>query len=170
MTRRVGWDELLFATLLAAGLLTVGLPPLPPVGLRVSAALSIGLGALAGALLFQALAGAHARPPSRARVAGLVGVRGALLAGRAGVEEVAWRGFLLGALVPPLGRAGALGVTSLAFALAHAGVRGRMRIVHMLTGGVFGGLYLASGRLATAVAAHVVYNALVVTAARGEAP
>jgi membrane protease YdiL (CAAX protease family) len=93
-----------------------------------------------------------------------------VLAGRAAVEELAWRGFLLGALAAPLGLAGALGVTSAAFALAHAGVRGRMRLVHVLTGGVFGGLYLASGRLAAAVAAHVVYNALVVTAAPADKP
>jgi membrane protease YdiL (CAAX protease family) len=165
-TRRAGWNELLFATLLAAGLLTVGLPPLPAIGLRVSAGLSAAIGALAGALLFCALAGTRARRPARERMRGLLGAAGLLLVGRASAEEVAWRGFLLGALVPPLGRAGALGLTSVAFALAHAGVRGRMRLVHVLTGSVFGGLYLASGRLGAAVAAHVVYNGLVVTARR----
>ncbi|HVV57092.1 MAG TPA: CPBP family intramembrane glutamic endopeptidase [Gaiellaceae bacterium] len=161
--RRAGWEELFFAALLAAGVVSVGLPPVGPALLRLPAAPAVALGAAAGGLLFRALAGP--RVPTL-RLAPLAGRRGAVLAARAAVEEVAWRGFLLGALAAPLGPLAALGVTSAAFAWAHGGIRGRMRLVHVLTGGVFGGLYLSSGRLASAVAAHVVYNGLVVAACR----
>jgi membrane protease YdiL (CAAX protease family) len=163
-TSRPRPDELLFASLLLTGLVTVGLPPLSGLGLRLPLWLWLAGGSLAGTALFCALAGARARPPSGAAMRALAGRRGALLAGRAAVEEVAWRGFLLGGLAAPLGWAAALGVTSAAFALAHGNAHGRLRLVHVLTGGVFGGLYLAGGRLASAVAAHIVYNGLVVAA------
>lgn len=165
--RRAGWEELFFAALLAAGAVTVGLPPVGAAVLGLPAAPAVALGAVAGAGLFRVLAGP--RVPAL-RPAPLAGPRGVVLAGRASVEEVAWRGFLLGALVPPLGPLAALGVTSVAFALAHGAAGGRLRLVHVLTGGVFGGLYLSSGRLASAVAAHVVYNGLVVAARRPPGP
>jgi membrane protease YdiL (CAAX protease family) len=154
-------DELLFASLLVTGLATVGLPPLPDPGLRLPLGIWVATGTLVGAALFCTLAGTRARPPSGAGLRALAGGRGAVLAGRAALEEVAWRGFLFGALTAPLGWAAALGLSSLAFALAHGSLRGRLRLVHVLTGGAFCGLYLASGRLASAVAAHVVYNGLV---------
>jgi membrane protease YdiL (CAAX protease family) len=164
--RRAGWEELFFAALLAAGIVSVGLPPVGAAVLALPAAPAVVLGAAAGAVLFRTLAGP--RVPAL-RLAPLAGRRGVVLAGRASVEEVAWRGFLLGALVTPLGPVAALGATSVAFALAHGATDGRPRFVHVLTGGVFGGLYLSSGRLASAVAAHVVYNGLVVATRRPSA-
>ncbi len=165
--RRAGWDELSFAALLVAGLATVGLPGVPVALLRLPVASALPTGVLAGAALFALLAGARSRRLPACRPRRLLGRRGVVLVARAAVEEVAWRGFLLGALAAPLGWLPALAVSSAGFACAHGGGRGRL--VHLLTGGVFGALYLASGRLAAAVAAHVVYNALVLTAAPAEA-
>lgn len=163
IARRAGWDELLFALLLVAGIVSVGLPPVGAVVPWLPAAPAVALGAGAGAALFRALAGPRVPP---LRLGPLACRGGAVLALRAALEEVAWRGFLLGALAAFLGPVAALGATSIAFALAHGNATGARRLVHVLTGGVFGGLYLTSGRLASAVAAHLVYNGLVVAASR----
>lgn len=161
MTTRLGWNELLFALLLAAAASLGYLPAQQP---RTAVLQAVVVGGGAGCLLFVALAGRAAfvrrrlRPPlPRRRSLG-----GSLvLLGRAVGEEVAWRGFLLGAVerrLPPLV---ALAATSALFAAAHANVRGPQRLVHVATGLVFGGVYLLTGRLAAAVAAHAAYNGLV---------
>src|SRR5579885_1605483 len=157
-----GVETLLFAALVGVGLATVGLPPPGAAGLPAVAALP--LAAAAGFLLFRALAGSWACL-GRPRGATWHGALRLLsVSARAGVEEVAWRGYVLALLVPPVGRAGALALSSGLFALAHGDVRGRRKLVHVATGGVFGGVYLATGRLEAAVLAHVAYNCSVVLA------
>jgi ABC-2 type transport system ATP-binding protein len=85
------------------------------------------------------------------------------------VEEVLWRGGLLGSLVPRLGPAAALGLATAAFALAHIAGRGLRGVpLHLLTGAVFGLAYLASDLIWAPVFAHVLYNALVASVAVGE--
>src|SRR5579884_232681 len=157
-----GVETLLFAALVGVGLATVGLPPPGAAGLPAVAALP--LAAAAGFLLFRALAGSWACL-GRPRGATWHGALRLLsVSARAGVEEVAWRGYVLALLVPPVGRAGALALSSGLFALAHGDVRGRRKLVHVATGGVFGGVYLATGRLEAAALAHVAYNCSVVLA------
>jgi len=149
--------ELLFAALLTAGLAAGVLPPVAP---RLATAPAVAAGLAVGLLLHRALAGQWVALP-RPRLAGSGRLGPLVLVGRAAVEELAWRGFLLGALIPPLGAPGALAASSLLFACAHHVRRPADRLVHTLTGGVFGLVYLVTGRLAAAMAAHIAYNALV---------
>src|SRR5204862_2582016 len=104
-------------------------------------------------LLFVALAGRLPRPrwPGSRRTL----VVGAVLLARAGLEELFWRSLVLGAGVRAVPGPGALALSSAGFAYVHRRKR------HVLTGGAFGLLYLASGRLAAPIAAHGLYNVLV---------
>jgi len=84
-------------------------------------------------------------------------------------EEVVWRRVVLGELL----RAGPLvaaAASTLGFALVHRARQG----LHLGTGATFAGLYLATGALAAAIAAHWAYNVLLLTLAarnaRAEAP
>jgi ABC-2 type transport system ATP-binding protein len=137
---------------LVAGLLalTVGLPHVrAPLG-AVWAPL-LGLPVAAG--LF---AGALRRRPARVPSPP---VSIALTIGAA-LEELFWRGLVLGALTLAAGAAGALALSSALFASVH-----RRRRLHLVTGAAFGGLYLATGRLLAPVVAHAAYNVLVCSAA-----
>ena len=139
-------------------------PPRPPVD--VSAA--VPLGALLGAALFAVLARGMRRPlrvrPPRALAAGFaVAVSGA-------GEEAVWRGFALARLASSLGVAGALAATTAAFAAMHFPVlRSKGVVVHLGTGAVFGLLFVGTGSLACAAAAHAAYN-LFAVCCRGAAP
>ncbi len=88
--------------------------------------------------------------------------RGAVLTAKSAEEEAIWRALVLGAA-----RSGrseqpwALVVSSGLFAAAHVGRLGRRSWAHLVTGSFFGLTYLATGRLAAAVAAHGTYNVLV---------
>jgi membrane protease YdiL (CAAX protease family) len=75
-------------------------------------------------------------------------------------EEVVWRRVVLGELLragPVVAAAG----STLGFALVH---RTRQSL-HLGTGATFAGLYLATGALAAAIAAHWAYNVLLLTLA-----
>jgi membrane protease YdiL (CAAX protease family) len=161
-----GWHELLFGGLLVAGLVALGTPAVAGPHLRASVALPIGVAT--GAALFTALAGRSRFDPVRLLVRRLARVPArtlVLVSLRGAAEEVAWRGFLLGALAAIATPAGALLATSLAFSLAHANAQGRQRLAHLAAGLTFGAVFLLTGQLAAAVAAHLVYNAFVVLAA-----
>lgn len=160
MTSPPAPHELLFAGLLAAG---VAIGAMPHVSPRLPAAAAMLGGLAAGVCLYRVLAGRW--PPRQFRRRPSAG--GAIVvAARAAGEEVAWRGFLLGALAPALGTAGAIPLSSAVFACAHRVDRSRDRLVHLLTGSVFGLVYVSTGRLTAAVAAHVAYNALAVATLR----
>jgi ABC-2 type transport system ATP-binding protein len=129
--------------------LTVGLPPVRP-QLPGWAAL---LAAPVAPLLFAALARRAPRvrwPGSRPGL-----VVGAVLVTRAALEELFWRGLVLGAAARAVALPGAIAFSSAGFAYAHR------RRWHAVTGAAFGLLYVASGRLAAPIAAHGLYNVLV---------
>lgn len=106
------------------------------------------------------------RRVSRERLPRLA-AKGLLLSLSSASEEVIWRWFLLGGLAGPLGALPALAVSTLGFALAH-GWQGHGRFVHLLTGGTFGAIFLVTGSLSGAVAAHVTYNLLIAVAVESE--
>jgi len=64
---------------------------------------------------------------------------------------------------------GAFAASTAGFALAHAGPQGGRGVaVHAVTGGVFGGVFIATGSLLAAVAAHGGYNLLVLLAVESD--
>jgi ABC-2 type transport system ATP-binding protein len=151
---------------LAVGLLLVADP-----GVRSHAGLAVSV--VAGAVVAGALFCLLARRLPTLRVASgrrpAVAIGGGRLAVRAAGEEVIWRWWLLGSLVATIGAPAALGVSTACFALAHAGWQGRRGVaVHLVTGSSFGAVFLATGRLAAAVAAHAGYNLLVRLAVESE--
>ena len=120
------------------------------------------LGSLAGAAVFAVLARRRVSVDALRTVpARRVVARSVVLCAQSAKEEALWRGLGLGLLVGTCGRLGALVLSSAVFAGAHAARQGRRAVVHLATGGVFGGAYLLTGRLGSAIAAHGTYNVLV---------
>ena len=155
---------LMLATAAAAALVAPTIAAVDPRLHRPGEALA--LGCVTGLMLFTLLARRHpwwlalASLPRRRLAA-----RSAVLTARSAQEEAVWRGLVLGVLVDPLGRVGAIAVSTALFAGAHLGGQGRIAVVHLLTGGGFAAIYVATGRLLAAVAAHSAYNVLVGAAA-----
>ena len=125
-------------------------------------AAAVPLGICAGAVLFATLArkrvssAALAIVPRERLVA-----RTLVLAVKAAHEEAVWRATVLGLLVAPIGRVGALAVSTSLFTVAHVNRLGARAAQHFATGVVFGLAYLVTGRLGAAIGAHATYNALV---------
>jgi membrane protease YdiL (CAAX protease family) len=146
------WLELAVAGAGALGLLLALSPERP--GSQVTPFVAVPVGAAAGLLLFLAVARrfpvASAGRPLRLMIAVAV-----LLGLAAAAEEVLWRRVVLGELLRA-GPAAALAASSLGFALSHRARPG----LHLGTGAVFGCLYLATGMLAACIAAHWLYNLL----------
>jgi ABC-2 type transport system ATP-binding protein len=140
----------------------------------VSTPVAAALGVATGLVLFRGLSGLWPDLGSlRRERSGMVAVRSAYLTVRSALEEVAWRGLVLGLLARALTTLPALALSSVGFALAHANVLGRRKLVHVATGAVFGSLYLLTGRLAGAIGAHATYNVLIglaIEAQRGGGP
>ena len=132
-------------------------PPRPDAEVPWLAAAAFGV--VAGATLFAVIPRRPSRHRLRATTATLL-TTNAFLAVCVLNEELIWRRLILGELLVA-GPALALAVSSVAFAVVHR----RHRATHVLTGVVFGGAYLATGALAAAIAAHLVYNALLASAA-----
>jgi membrane protease YdiL (CAAX protease family) len=152
---------LLYAAIAAAAV--AGAPAAPRAALAPAAGLPVALAAAAAPLLFLALACSGDRSD---RSAALVwGGRVAFLGVVALAEEAIWRGVLLPLLLPHVSLAAAVGASAAAFALSHVPRQGRRAAVHLVTGGVFGGCWLAGG-LAAAFVAHLVYDVLVEGAVR----
>lgn len=137
-------------------------------GSRKPAALSLPAAVILGLFVGVAVFGAVARVPgapvvfrSRAATFGLA----VFLVARAAIEEVIWRLAVTGVASARAGWLVGLATGSAGFAFAHAPA-GRSAVArHSVTGAAFGTLYLATGRLAGAVAAHASYNLLVLRAA-----
>ena len=125
------------------------------------------LGPVTGAATFLLLTGGRIprklpRPFGRAMAA-----RWLSLGAAAGLEEIVWRGVVLGSLLVVVGPWAALGVSSAAFAMWHwPALRGRCA-VHLVTGAAFGCAFLAGG-LAAAMLGHALYNLLVDWAVHAE--
>jgi membrane protease YdiL (CAAX protease family) len=134
----------------------------PPPLLGVTGA--IAAGTAAGALLFVILA-RRIPPLVHAAVARTLLAASPVVVVAAASEEVVWRYAVLGGLRALLGLSLALPLAAVAFALAHVGrAPPRVLWVHVLTGSTFAVVYVATGRLAAAIAAHAAYNLLVVAA------
>ena len=133
----------------AAVAATVGLPRMQPQLPGWSAMLAVPV----APLLFVALAGRapSLRWPGSRRTA----LVGGVLFARAALEELFWRGLLLGAAARAIAAPMALALSSAGFAYAHRRRR------HALSGAAFGALYLATGRLVAPIAAHGLYNMIV---------
>ncbi len=135
-------------------------PPIDPLLGEGAAALPLGI--CAGVGLFAMLARKGIPPAAlvtlpRERVLARVVV----LTVRAAHEEAVWRAAMLGFLVGPIGRAGALAVSTCLFAAAHVNRLKTRAAQHLVTGAVFGLVYLATGRLAASIGAHAAYNVLI---------
>ena len=151
---RLGWWT---ATIVLAVMLAPRIDPLLEHG-----AAAVPLGICAGALLFVILARKGISPAAlatapRARIL----ARTVVLTVKAAHEEAVWRAVALGFLVGPIGRAGALAVSTCLFAAAHVNRLGIRAAQHLATGAVFGLAYLATGRLGAAIGAHATYNVLI---------
>jgi membrane protease YdiL (CAAX protease family) len=127
----------------------------------------LALGPITGVGAFLLLAGGRLpfslpRPLGRAMV-----VRWLVLGATAGLEEVVWRGIVLGGLLILVGPWPALAVSSAGFAVWHwPSLRGRCA-VHIVTGTAFGCAFLAGG-LVAAMLGHALYNLLVDWAVHAE--
>ena len=123
---------------------------------------SLALGLLVGAAVFGLLA--RRAPPRLAfddvSVRRLM-ARSVLLSSKSFHEEAVYRALVLGSLAIILGVAFALAVSTALFALSHVPRQGAAAATHVLTGAAFGSVYVATGRLHAAVAAHGAYNLLV---------
>ena len=155
MSARVAlWARIGLVTAIALTLAVVLSPPRPPPRLAWPYATTIG--SVLGLALFVAVARRRPRLPVRgARVPALVAKLG-FFGLWATNEELLWRRVALGELLAA-GVVPAFAASTVGFALIHR----TRRELHLVTGGAFAGLYLATGILAASVAAHWVYNMLV---------
>jgi membrane protease YdiL (CAAX protease family) len=140
--------QAIYALVAAALVAFAGISGPPP---RLPELASAAVGLVVAALLFALLARGRASPPRSLLVP-------ALVAGAS--EEVVWRWGVLAGLAPRVGWGAALGLSTAGFAYRHT--RGEGLFAYLVLGGAFGGVFLATGRLAAAIAAHAGYNALAI--------
>jgi membrane protease YdiL (CAAX protease family) len=156
--------RLVVAAAVAAALVVFLAPDEPPARIGPLAATLAGV--VAGLLLYVAVA--RHRPYVPPCVPAALAASFVLVVAAAS-EEVVWRRVVLGELLRAGPLAAAVGST-LGFALVHRTRQG----LHLGTGATFAGLYLATGALAAAIAAHWAYNVLLLAlaerGARGEPP
>jgi membrane protease YdiL (CAAX protease family) len=127
----------------------------------------LALGPVAGVGVFVVLAGGRCTPTLPRPLGRALLVRWLTLAVLAGMEEVVWRGVVLGGLEPVVGPVPAIGISSLGFAAWHWPSLGPRSAVHVVTGGAFGSAFLVGG-IAAATIAHALYNLLVDCAVHAE--
>jgi membrane protease YdiL (CAAX protease family) len=133
---------------------------------KPSGILPVMLGAAAGIALYLALCGPNSLPRRIDETApiGALALQCLVVSIVAASEEIIWRGALF-SILGKFGWVVTLTITTIGFAALHAysqsmrGVR-----THSITGLVFGLLRLWSGSVAVPMAAHVLYNTLVVIA------
>ena len=135
--------------LVAVALVVFGGIAGPPPRLPALVAVAVGL-VVAGALGVLLVRGRDS-PPRALLVP-------ALIAGAS--EEIVWRWGVLAGLAPRVGWGAALGLSTAGFAYRHT--RGEGLFAYLILGGAFGGVFLATGRLAAAITAHAGYNALAI--------
>ncbi len=153
----------LVAQILGAAAVAVLQPRLVVATLHASAA-TVLEGAAAGAVLYAVLRHALAPAAAVGQPTGSLAFRGLAVTLTAWAEETLWRGVLLGTLASR-SAVFALALSTAGFAASHVYGQGWTALrTHALTGLTFGGLYVATGSLAAAIAAHAVYNLIVVAA------
>ena len=151
--RLSGW----IATVVLAVVIAPRIDPLLDHG-----AAAVPLGICAGVVLFAVLARKGISPAALVTVPhDRLLARTVVLTVKAAHEEAVWRAFALGFLVAPIGRLGALAVSTCLFAAAHVNRLGARAAQHLATGAVFGLAYLVTGRLGAAIGAHAAYNVLI---------
>jgi len=161
------WVVPVLSTTTAIPLLVTGAIPRPEPHMPSAAALAVA--SVAGTLLFVVLVGRRRTVLAclRAGAASVPALVPLVAAGATGEESV-WRLGALQGLRGAVGLPAAFLSSSVLFALAHGARTPRPLTLHTLTGGTFGAVFLATGRLTAAIAAHGTYNALVLAAAAGE--
>jgi membrane protease YdiL (CAAX protease family) len=137
----------------ATALLTLAPIRGPVPHLRMTTALLVGVGA--GTSVFVALARPRRLTPPPPRLL-------AIASAVATSEEIVWRWGVVAGMSPLLGVAGALAAGTLGFAFGHVPLRAVQRLPpYLAVGAGFGLVFLVTGRLSAAIAAHCAYNALV---------
>ena len=125
VARLGGWVVTATVAAIAAPTLHPVDPSLHPVGE------ALAFGGIAGLALFTVLA---RRPVPAAAIAAAqrrrLLARTTVLTVKSVQEETVWRGVVLGFLVGPLGRVGALALSSALFASAHVRLQGRAAAAH----------------------------------------
>jgi membrane protease YdiL (CAAX protease family) len=144
------------ARLGAAAAILAALPSLVEPSASTSTAVLAGA-ATAGALYGGLAVAPRLRSLGRARLAV---AKAGIVCLRSASEEVIWRLLVLGALERAAGWPAALWLSTAGFAISHLPRGGEAVAVHAVTGTCFGVLYLATGRLAAPIAAHCLYNLL----------
>jgi membrane protease YdiL (CAAX protease family) len=124
------------------------------------------IGPLSGTALFLLLAGGRL-PGARLQLRRALAIRWLGFCGGACLEELVWRGLVLGGLATAVGVAPGLALSSAGFAVWHRPALGCRCAVHLVTGIGFGSAFLAAG-LVAAMLAHGVYNVLVDWAVQAE--
>jgi membrane protease YdiL (CAAX protease family) len=127
---------------------------------RTDGAAAVAVGVGIGMLLFSLLGrpGPLALPTPR-----LVALASAVAA----TEEVVWRWGVVAGALPLVGAVGALAAGSVGFAFGHVPMRAVHRLPpYLAVGAAFGIVFLVTGRLAAAIAAHCAYNTLVLAQKR----
>ncbi len=147
------WGRLAIGSVVAVSLLLTVSPPLPTV--RLTLAAGVPLGVAAGLVLYLAASRKLPVLPPRGAPLPLTLATALFLAVAAANEEILWRRVVLGELLRT-GAGAAIAASALGFALAHRARSG----LHLLTGAVFGTVYVVTGALLAAVAAHWTYNLL----------
>lgn len=141
-----------------------------PIGLArpKSWPLTLAIGVAGGALfklvmkaVVMPLFGAPAINPAYHWLAGntaaLPGIIAAVIFGAGFAEEIFWRGYLFDRL--PLPKAATLTVTSVGFGLAHYQGQGWPGVEQaVITGAVFGAMFLATGRLWLSIVTHAAFD------------
>jgi membrane protease YdiL (CAAX protease family) len=153
MTAAGLWGRLMLGSVVAVALLVAVSPPLPSP--RLPPAADVPLGVAAGIVLYLAVSRELPVLPSGAAPLPLALATALFLALAAANEEILWRRVVLGELLR-VGAVAAIAVSALGFALAHRARPG----LHLLTGSAFGAVYLSTGALLATVAAHWIYNLL----------
>ena len=162
-TRLALWTAVALAAAVVA-------PPIEPLdGTPAGPGGALAAGVAVGVALFASLA----RRPFPAAALGRVpcrrlAARSTILAVKSAQEEALWRGVVLGSLAVVVGRAGALVASSILFAAAHVRRQRAWAAVQLATGSAFGLVYVTTGRLLAAIAAHTTYNVLVGAATLAE--
>lgn len=122
---------------------------------RIGGLAAGALGLLLAVALWVALARGAEAPDRRLLVPAL---------GAGATEEIVWRWGVLAGVAPVIGWEAALALSTWGFALRHT--RSDGLAAYLVLGASFGSVFILTGRLLAAIAAHAGYNALVLLRSR----